>query len=133
MNITISRNGQQHGPYTLDQVKSYLASGQLQYSDLALSEGSMQWLPLSTVLGVAPPPPKPRSTGKLILMAIVWLLIFWIGSLMVVGFIAGATNPQDAERAGAAAGEAFGAILFFISIGLSVWLTIAGKLPGTKK
>ena len=140
MNITIARDGQQFGPYTPDQVNSFIASGQLLYSDMALQDGASQWLPLSTVLGVVPPPPplKPRqsegrSAGKLVLMTFVWWIVFWIGGLMIVGGIAGALNPEDGANAGGRAGEAFSGLLFLVGLGLSIWLTIAGKLPGTKK
>ena len=139
MNITIARNGQQFGPYTIEQVNAFIASGQILYSDMALQEGASQWLPLSTVLGVAPPPSPSqqsssgRSAGKLVLMAILWTFVFWFGGLILVGAVAGATNPQDASNAGERAGAAFSGIFFLLGIGLSTWLTIVGKLPGTKK
>jgi hypothetical protein len=74
-----------------------------------------------------------RSVGKLIAMAVVWTIVFWIGSLMAAGGVAGVLNPHDASGAGARIGEAFSGIFFLISLCLSIVLTIFGKLPGTKK
>src|SRR6266481_7178729 len=129
MNIIVSRNGQQFGPYTLEQVNAYLASGQLLPTDLGWYEGASQWTPLRTIEGIAVPPPPPppgpqRSVGKLVLMAIVWCLVFWIGSLMVAGGIAGVSNPKDAGAAGQRAGESLGVLFFLISVGLSIALTV---------
>lgn len=67
--IHISREGQRFGPYLLNEVKDYLKSGNLRFSDLVWYDGVTEWLPLSSVPGVgegiktlhaaAPPPPKP--------------------------------------------------------------------------
>lgn len=68
MNITIHRNGENYGPYSLDQAKEYLGNGTLSESDLALYEGCSEWRSLSSVLQtlsikplapVVPPPPAP--------------------------------------------------------------------------
>lgn len=140
MNITIARGDQQYGPYTIDEVRAYLASGQLSYSDLAFREGGTQWLPLSTLLGVAPPRPallptpvKERNVGMLILMAFVWSIVFWFAGLFAAGAVAGAMNPQNAEAAGERVGEEYSGIIFLIAVAFSVFLTVIGKLPGTKK
>ena len=61
MNFQISRNGQIYGPYTLDDLKRYLASGNVLLTDLAKSETMTEWLPVSEVLandGVPPVPPQ---------------------------------------------------------------------------
>ncbi len=53
------------------------------------------------------------------------------------GMVAGALHPDNAREAGREAGRVIGEVLglplFFISMGLSIWLTTIGKLPGTKK
>ena len=61
MNITISRDGQNYGPYTLDQVKEYLGNGTLNESDLAWHDDSTGWLSLKEVLSTftgSPSPPR---------------------------------------------------------------------------
>ncbi len=72
MEIFISRNSEKHGPYTLDQVHTFLVSGQMQGSDQAWYEGVDDWVPLSQVPGVqlplktaTPPPPPPQQTATI--------------------------------------------------------------------
>lgn len=55
MNITIARGSDQFGPYTLEEVQGYLASGHLAYSDLYWTEGMSEWRPLSEYFQVAAP------------------------------------------------------------------------------
>ena len=55
MEIYIHRDGQQQGPYTLEQVNTFLAEGSLQATDLAFHEGLADWVPLSQVSGVVVP------------------------------------------------------------------------------
>ena len=43
MNLYVSRDGQTFGPYTVDQAKEFLHSGQLLASDFALYEGESEW------------------------------------------------------------------------------------------
>ena len=50
MNIHISRDGQQFGPYTLEDAQTHLASGSLLPHDLAWVEGATEWRPLSEVV-----------------------------------------------------------------------------------
>ena len=50
MNYQISRNGQIYGPYTLDDLKRYLASGNVLLTDLAKNAEMTDWLPVSQIL-----------------------------------------------------------------------------------
>ena len=64
MKILIHREGQQFGPYSIAEVQSYLAAGQLQPTDSAWHEGLPDWIPLDQIAGAvgtasAPPPPPP--------------------------------------------------------------------------
>jgi len=52
MLIHINRNGQQLGPYTLEQVNQYLTAGSLVPTDQAFTEGMPAWAPLETIPGV---------------------------------------------------------------------------------
>lgn len=63
-----SRDGQQYGPMTADQLKQCAASGQLRVEDLVWKEGAPSWVPASSVKGLFPvmaqplsPPPIPPS------------------------------------------------------------------------
>ena len=51
----VKRNNQEYGPYTLDDLKNYVASGNVLLTDLAGSDDTRDWVPVSQVLGVAPP------------------------------------------------------------------------------
>lgn len=52
MLIHIQRDGQQFGPYTLEDLNKYLADGSLLPSDLAWYEGISDWIPMNRVPGV---------------------------------------------------------------------------------
>ena len=61
MRITLARDGQKYGPYSLDQVNTMLLSGKAAGSDLAWIEGAPDWITLRSVPGiVAVPPPVDR-------------------------------------------------------------------------
>ena len=51
MNLYVSRDGQTFGPYTVDQAKEFLHSGQLLATDFALYEGESEWKNLGVLLG----------------------------------------------------------------------------------
>jgi len=59
MEIFINREGEQHGPYTLDGAREYLLAGQLQAEDLAWHEGLSEWTTLGELLGVSTPAAAP--------------------------------------------------------------------------
>ncbi len=56
MMIHISRDGDQFGPYSPEQVQEYLASGQLLPTDLAWYEGAADWVPVTEIAGGAAMP-----------------------------------------------------------------------------
>jgi hypothetical protein len=51
MLYTVSRNGQTYGPYTLEDLQRYVASGNVLLTDLAKSDEMPEWLPVSQILG----------------------------------------------------------------------------------
>jgi hypothetical protein len=60
----ISRNGQMYGPYTLDDLQRYVASGNVLLSDLAKTDEMTEWIPVSQVLGsTATTTPETVSTS----------------------------------------------------------------------
>ena len=50
----VSRNGQTYGPYTLEDLQRYVASGNVLLTDLAKSDEMADWVSVSQVLGAAP-------------------------------------------------------------------------------
>ena len=59
MDIYITRNGQQLGPYSLDETNKNLRGGVIDSSDLAWHAGLSEWVPLSAVTGIMSSPPSP--------------------------------------------------------------------------
>ncbi len=48
--IRIARAGEEFGPYSLEQIRQYLESGQIREDDWAWIEGQSDWVPLSQLL-----------------------------------------------------------------------------------
>lgn len=57
MPYQVSRGGQIYGPYTLEDLQRYLASGNVLLTDLAKSEEMADWVPVSQI--VSPPTGAP--------------------------------------------------------------------------
>lgn len=56
MPYQVSRNGQLYGPYTLEDLQRYIASGHVLASDVAKSEDMQEWLSVAQILGTAGAP-----------------------------------------------------------------------------
>ena len=66
MNYRLSRNGQIFGPYTEAEVRQYLASGNIAWTDLVQGEGAAEWVPVSQLFAAAsagPAPPAYRAAS----------------------------------------------------------------------
>jgi hypothetical protein len=66
MNYFITRDGQQYGPYSLADLQRYVASGEIQLTDMARSEGMSEALPVSQVIGTIPVPQAQVSAPSVI-------------------------------------------------------------------
>jgi len=55
MQIYISRDGEQNGPYGIEDVNAYLEDGTLLPTDLACQDGMTEWVPISQIPGVTMP------------------------------------------------------------------------------
>jgi hypothetical protein len=95
MSVFIYKNDKQYGPYSIDQVKGWLSSGQMQPTDLACYEGATTWAPLSTLLVMgtysgAPPISRPPSWGwGWMIIGMVLLLIGVLLCMTLIGIIIG--------------------------------------------
>ena len=58
----ISRESQLYGPYTLEDLQRYIASGNVLLTDLAKSEEMTEWIPVSQVISQAATAPTAPST-----------------------------------------------------------------------
>ncbi|MDG2214556.1 MAG: GYF domain-containing protein [Verrucomicrobiota bacterium] len=100
MTYFVAKDGQQQGPYTLEQINSLLQQGQLTPSDLVFTEGWNEWKKISELSSspVAPPIPKkkmsPVAKGCLITGAVIVCLglIGFIGCISCAGVIGTAAN-----------------------------------------
>jgi hypothetical protein len=89
--------------------------------------------PLCGALQIGPTQIKAgRSSGKLLAWAFVWMCVFWVASLFLVGFFAGVINPENAGPAGERLGQDLAVPFLLGALLLSALLTYLGKLPGTK-
>jgi len=55
MKIQINRDGERYGPYSIEDVNSYLANGTLLPSDNAWHDGMPDWVPIGQIQGVILP------------------------------------------------------------------------------
>ena len=54
MQLYVSRDGQQYGPYTIEDARAHLAAGSLLPTDLTFLDGAPNWAPLAEVLAATP-------------------------------------------------------------------------------
>jgi hypothetical protein len=61
MLYTVTRNGQNYGPYTLEDLTRYVASGNISPSDMAKSDEMTDWVSVESLVnaGAATPPAPP--------------------------------------------------------------------------
>ena len=53
MNIYVSKDGQQHGPFTMEQIENEVRIGTFQPTDFAWREGMADWVPLNSLFQMA--------------------------------------------------------------------------------
>ena len=56
----VTRNGQSYGPYTLEDLQKYVASGNVLPTDLAKSDEMPEWVPVAQILGASIPVASPE-------------------------------------------------------------------------
>ena len=61
MNYRVKRGDQEFGPYSLADLQQYSQTSHVLATDLALSEGMSDWIPVSQILGDIPFPVAPQS------------------------------------------------------------------------
>ena len=74
-----------------------------------------------------------RNPFKLIALAVLYTVGFWISSMFLAGVVGGAFDPANAQARGEQLGQVLSGPFLLASIGLAVALTVYGKLPGTVK
>ena len=110
-NLLIRREGRTFGPYTYEDVTSFLGGGELQATDLAWTEGLLDWTPLQSLLARWPAGGQaPHTEVEPVFTQLTW----WD------------TLPDGVK------GFSWGALLAapIWSIGNRVWLGLWSWLPG---
>ena len=101
-NIFVYKDGQQIGPFTLEQIRHELKIGSFLPNDNAWYEGLADWVPIQSLL--TPPPPvqtastiqqRKRSLVPLFIVLIVILLIFSGGYFAYESGVFGPTAKQE--------------------------------------
>ena len=65
MEYHVSRDGQQFGPYTTEELQGYVSAGNVSLEDLAYD--GQDWVPVAQVLGLPTPPPStPASHPRMV-------------------------------------------------------------------
>ena len=62
MPYTVTRNGQTYGPYTLEDLQRYVASGNILPSDMAKSDEMPEWVSVAQLIGTPASVPPAAST-----------------------------------------------------------------------
>jgi len=105
MTVFVARDGQQLGPYTIEQLRQMVSQGQFIDTDLAWYEGAPDWMPLAQVLQTLPSaaaaavPMKHPGLGIAsfvigIVSAPLWLVLFVVSALSG----AGQADPVDVNK-----------------------------------
>jgi hypothetical protein len=88
MNIYLTRNGEQLGPYPLAEVQNMVAAGTFHAGDLAWYEGLAGWVPLHQVPGFVNAASAPVSHERPALVWVICLFYFVLIPLGVLSLIA---------------------------------------------
>ncbi len=74
MRILVNHNGQQLGPFSLDEVRAALAAGRFFPTDLVRTDAEDRWIPLSSLPGLSGPigiTAPPQTTSSLAITSLV--------------------------------------------------------------
>lgn len=85
MQILVSRQGQQTGPFTIEQLRAELAAGRVGSQDLAWWDGAPSWVAVSAVPGISTAAPSADDGSALA----VWSLILGLFSVLGCLFFSG--------------------------------------------
>lgn len=91
MKIFVHKDGQQHGPFTLEELRTSVSSGAFSASDLCWHTGLEGWQPASALLDPQPPPlaGSAATHGTKTDPLSIWSLVLGILSFLCFSLLAG--------------------------------------------
>jgi len=143
MQIYIHHNGQQAGPFALEDVRAQLAAGTIQPTDMAWYQGAPEWRPIHAIPEIVSdtPPPvpgyvppaagMPQTSGLAITSMVLGILSFLtVGLTAIPAVICGHISRASIKKsAGALAGDGFalaGLILGYLGFAVIGGAVLAG-------
>ena len=108
MQILVQHQGQQLGPFTLDQLRAALAGGSVVAQDLAWWEGAPSWVPVSAVPGISAATAAADDGSALAIWSLILGLLSIFGCVFISGIpavICGHMSLGRKARAGVATGK----------------------------
>lgn len=114
--IHISRNGQQEGPYTGEQIQQMLADGSIARYTLAWKEGLSQWVPLSQILESSPPQPSHIAPPPVPIAPVATIQHSGIGRLAYFGILIGITLLTAVLQAAVASEPSAAGVVTLLSV-----------------
>jgi hypothetical protein len=125
MEIFISRSGERHGPYSLEQVNAWLTTGQVKPTEKAWYEGAGDWVEIWRVPGIDAQTAQvyqrkndPKKIRREWFISLVMGFLMSASGFVLILFVAlkygnplGEMNPQKL-LSGLATGLLFGGLIF---------------------
>lgn len=135
-------DGQVHGPYELEDLRAYVAQGRVTGATQLCQDGTNNWVPASSVLGVGPtglPPTSPAASTmggfpgapagwtpvSLVGPILVTVFCCLIGGIISIVYASSANNKAlMGDIAGAEAAKRTSATWMWVSLGLGLVFTV---------
>jgi hypothetical protein len=126
MNIYVAKNQEKQGPYTSDEVRAKVATGEFTGSDLAWHEGVTDWQPLAQLLPAAPfPAPSlaaplhPTSSSGLATASFIIAMVGIGGWFLLLGIAAAGVSSGAKDTSP-----------LMVAVGLCMFAGLAVNLAG---
>ncbi|MBC8324198.1 MAG: DUF4339 domain-containing protein [Verrucomicrobia subdivision 3 bacterium] len=112
MEIHLNRDGQQMGPYSLEQIQKHLAEGSVLPADLAWHEGLPEWVPVQQLAAAAPAKKESWFTLKRVVIgSAIWFVLMMAISIGIFYHIfQDSKNNRERNARAAKLGAGMGAL-----------------------
>ena len=112
MEIHLNRDGQQMGPFTMEQIQQHLTAGSVLPTDLAWHEGLPEWVPVQQLAAAAPTKKESWFTLKRVVIgsAIWFVLLMGISLGIFYQIFQDSKNTRERNARAAKLGTGMGAL-----------------------